>query len=375
MSTFFNTILDVDRIFALSFFGSFFDDGVMSWTSTANSIEAEGYFFKDSLFLVNDYKASCIDWKSAVRILQNYADGSGRMRMKPNASLHRPTYIRGLLLSTGEDFVSGSESVAARTILLRVPAEKDLERGERCRARKAQYAMFLPGLIQMVISNENWETAFSDFVSKKISEYHTAAEFSNALRVAANLALNHAGFDMFVKYQGRLGVIDQSEANAMLEKHDSIAKSYLQIHAETFKAENPVEILFRVLGEKFATSSIRLLNDPNTSNGRVIGKKSETSVFLFSDTLMEVLAAHYRSRGQKVHFGKDALKDALIQDGLLKKANEERWARQIRGETGMRVQAWEFDAEEFRQRCEIEYSAPQAEEEPGEDNQDQPVEK
>jgi hypothetical protein len=284
--------------------------------------------------------------------------------MSPNSRIQNQTFIRGLLLSTGEDYIRNSESVAARTILLRVPPEKNVEAGERCRNLKAEYRMFLPGLIQYVISKENWVTAFANFITAKTADYHSS-QFSNGLRVAANWALNAVGFKMFVEYQNHIGVIDQSRVTAMLEEYDAVVKGHLQVHVESFRAENQVEVLFRVLAEKFATNSLHLLDDPNTSKGKTIGKKSETAVFLFPDTLIETLTTHYRSRGQKMPFGKDALRDALIQAGSLKRSSMDRWTRQVRAEVGRRVQAWEFDAEEFSSRCEIEYAVkPPAEEVP-----------
>jgi hypothetical protein len=169
---------------------------------------------------------------------------------------------------------------------------------------------------------------------------------------------------MFVQFLKGLGVIDESTVSDMLREYDSIVRENLQSQAAIFQAENPVEVLFRVLAEKFATNSACLLGDPNSCKGKVIGKKSETSIFLFPDTTMEALSAHYRSRGQKVPFSKDGLWDALTKQELLRRSNEERWTRQVRREAGRRVQAWEFEAEEFSRRCAIEYSAPQAEEYP-----------
>jgi hypothetical protein len=173
-------------ILAMAFYGSFYD-GVVSWSSTPNAIEAAGYLFKDSLFLVNDFKSSCTDQRAATRILQNYADGSGRSRMRPDSRVQNPSYIRGLLLSTGEDCLRGIKSVLARSILLRVPPEKNLQLGEKCRNSKAAYPMFLPGLIQSVILDANWAISWAILSAEKQPNTITAFSRTASGRVPTGL--------------------------------------------------------------------------------------------------------------------------------------------------------------------------------------------
>jgi hypothetical protein len=68
-----------------------------------------------------------------IRVLQNYADGTGRGRLKVDATTNVSRPIRGLLVSTGEDIPEHSASVVARSVVVPVPqAAKDLERGARC---------------------------------------------------------------------------------------------------------------------------------------------------------------------------------------------------------------------------------------------------
>ena len=269
-------------ILAMSFFGTF-DDGVVSWSSTPNAIEAEGYLFRDSLFLVNDFKSSCIDRKAAIRVLQNYADGTGRARMSPNSRIQNHTYIRGLLLSTGEDFIQDSESVGARTILIRVPPEKDTEKGEQCRINKGTYPMFLPGLIKSVISDESWTVALQDFVRDRTTIYQDGTgSLSNGLRIAANWALNASGFNMFLKFLTGLGVIDQERATAMIAEYDGMVDTYLKGQVTIIANDGPVEMMFQILGEKFATESISVLNGGEKSKGKIVGEKVRRCAFYLS---------------------------------------------------------------------------------------------
>jgi hypothetical protein len=185
---------------AMSFFGDF-QDHFMAWTSTANAIEREGYFFRDSLFLIDDLKASVVAPETVVRTLQNYVDGHGRARMKSNAKLQKQFYIRGLLLSTGEDFVDNIESINGRTIVINVEPEKNTESGNRCLENRHLYRSFMPRLIQSVISDTAWKSNFQTLVNAKVADFHALTrDLPNGLRISSNWALNYSGFLFFVNF-------------------------------------------------------------------------------------------------------------------------------------------------------------------------------
>src|SRR5262249_16825090 len=72
-----------------NFFGRFSMEGdgsTASWTGTANYIQRQGYFFKDALYLVDDYKPEVIQHQNIVRVLQNYADNTARGRLNADAT-------------------------------------------------------------------------------------------------------------------------------------------------------------------------------------------------------------------------------------------------------------------------------------------------
>jgi len=156
---------------AMSLFGDF-QDHFMAWTSTANAIEREGYFFRDSLFLIDDLKASVVAPETVIRTLQNYVDGHGRARLKSNTNMQKQFHIRGLLLSTGEDFVDNIESITGRTIVINVEPEKNTEAGRRCLENRHLYRSFMPELIQTVISDPAWKSNFKAQVNAKVADFH-----------------------------------------------------------------------------------------------------------------------------------------------------------------------------------------------------------
>lgn len=342
-------------ILAMNFYGEF-DDRIFSWSSTANAIEVEGWHFRDSLFLVDDYKASVTDPQTVIRILQNHADGHGRGRLKSNARVSESRYIRGLLLSTGEDFVSDVESVSGRTILLPVEPDKNLQAGARCWQNRSVYGMFLPGLIQMVISNRDWKSIIRQFVDEKIELLASDTQgLSNGLRIAANWSLNWLGFELFLDYLHSLDVINDAQKEHMASEYEQIARGHLRMQASEMQNESPVNVMFRILGQKLSTGSISIsgLHQGSSDRGKAVGiaKDAENLVQLYPDILLETLSSHFKAVGQRMPFTKNALRDALAQEGLIEKASNGRWTKQIRGSAGRRFQVWEFETSRFKACC------------------------
>ena len=113
-----------------NFFGNFTEP--VSWTSTPNSIQRLGYFFKDCMYLVDDYKQDNITKvgeKAARALMQNYADMTGRSRLRSDATMQKTYHIRGGLMISGEDLVSGEASNLARMVIVEYESDKvDLEK-------------------------------------------------------------------------------------------------------------------------------------------------------------------------------------------------------------------------------------------------------
>ena len=102
---------------AMNFHGDFGPQGsgrFISWTATGNAIQSAGYDFRDLLFLVDDYKRDDVKHSSCVMVLQCYADRSGRSPTQIRRDENNTRPIRGLLVSTGEDFPESNASGRGR---------------------------------------------------------------------------------------------------------------------------------------------------------------------------------------------------------------------------------------------------------------------
>lgn len=193
------------RLFA-NFFGDFPPgDGSRgaSWTSTANFIQRQGYFFKDATYLVDDFKPDLIQHREVVKLLQNYADNSARGRLKADATTKVSRPIRGILISTGEDVPEHSASSVARTIIVPVPqSAKDIDRGLRCVAQRPRYRAVTAALIRHLIVGGR-TAGFAARVEAEVKSFYDGiAGQQNDVRIAGNFALLMASFMEFAEFLG-----------------------------------------------------------------------------------------------------------------------------------------------------------------------------
>jgi len=339
---------------ASSFYGVF-EDRPLPWTSTANAIESEGFLFRDALFFIDDFKTAIVAANKVIRIIQNSANSQGRARLSSGGGykLTPMRGVRGLILSTGEDFISDVESVVGRTLLINIEPGQNMEAGAACWRGRGEYRILIPGLLQWLLSQDGWFEHFEKRVIEGIESMRGyVANLSNGTRVASNWALNSYGFELFVRYSQHLGVIDDQRGQDLLDEYRQIVADHITAHADRLILQDPVEIFFQVLSQKFATSAVRVKDLPDQNNGRLIGKIRDNGniVCLFPDPTLEVIYRHFRSVGQRLPFSKETLRDALDRENLIIRSGPGRVTHQVRM-NGSRLQAWQFDTNQFKSRC------------------------
>ncbi len=133
------------------FYGNFAK--TMTWASTMNSLQREGYFFRNALALIDDYKPEITHSRDVTKLIQSYADGAARGRLKKDATSNPSREFRGWMLSTGEDLPEHSPSTLARTIIVRVPRqEPNLFAGRICQAESVHFPQLTAAFIHSVIT-------------------------------------------------------------------------------------------------------------------------------------------------------------------------------------------------------------------------------
>ena len=207
------------RLF-MNFFGDFpiaLGDRLGSWTSTAYYIQRQGFFHKDATYLIDDYKPDVVKHGDVIKILQNYADGSARGRLKSDATANVTRPIRGILIATAEDLPEHSASAVARTVVVRVPSqEKDIERGMRCLERRVRYRGLMAAFVQHLVA-QGRTAQFAARVEDRYKYYYAGiAGENNDIRIAGNFALLAAAFEEIAAFLGDAWPGWEHEAHAFI---------------------------------------------------------------------------------------------------------------------------------------------------------------
>jgi hypothetical protein len=237
-----------------------------------------GYYFRDALYLVDDYKPEVTRPTDVVKLLQSYGDRAGRGRLQADAKANVTRPIRGLLVATGEDVPDHAASSVARSVIIAVPnAAKDAERAQRCGDATADYRGLTADFIAYLI-HEDRLSGFAERVAEhKRRFYALAAGRQNDARVAGNLALLAAAFEEFVAYMGDAWEGLEAETRAFLEAD---LPGLLDQTLDVAHGQQASEVFLSTLQMLLAHGRVRFyfaLNGPTDERIPVIGRRDSTS--------------------------------------------------------------------------------------------------
>jgi hypothetical protein len=264
----------LSRLF-MGFFGAYRpgeDNRFASWCWTPNAIEKAGYYFRDALFLVDDFKTGTTWHNQIVRLLQAYGDGSARGRLKSDASFNAGRPIRGLLLATGENTVDHESSTKARTVLIRVEAfeNKDLERRQRCLDTCSQYSGVMADFLAWLLKNGRTGDFAKQVRGYQARYYQQVHGQPNDARVAANLAVLAAAHAQFAEYLGEdAWPVWEDEVKWFGEECVPAMLSQMMV---SVREQRPIEIFWNTLVDQVRCGRVRFDEYESHSHAPVIGK-------------------------------------------------------------------------------------------------------
>ena len=243
---------------AMNFFGDFPAESgrFATWSSTTNYIQRQGYFFKDAMYLVDDYKPEIVQNWQIVRIMQTYSGGGARGRLNSDATAKTSRPIRGLLVCTGEDVPEHNASAMARSVVIKVPQqEKDLVRGRRCVSEARNYSGVMADFIRWLIAGAR-STKFTDRVTELQRRYYSDVKGQqNDSRIATNLALLGAAFEQMAEYFGDVW------GDWAVETKRFVEEDLLAIRDEMLgevKEQQTSEIFLRTLADLIRFNHVRI---------------------------------------------------------------------------------------------------------------------
>lgn len=318
---------------AQNFFGDFpfgQANSIVSWAATVKRIQYEGYYYKDALYLVDDYKPDHVPPWEATFLLQGYADSASRSRLRRDSSPDKSREVRGQLLCTGEDIPDHSASASAR--LIKVPfatARKDLERGRRCLEYRQLYSGLTADFVRHIIAEQRG-AAFADQVAVLQADfYEEIAGRDNDIRIAGNFAMVGAAFIESAYYLRTAW----PEYQGAIEDYVTDRNSYLRRLRDEMLADvgeqKASQIFLTTLSELLRQGAIRLqsaqhlrVEIPHDQHGALVGRVipdgEHCSVEIWTSAAREQVQESLRRQGrQQLKVTERALLSEMVEAGLL----------------------------------------------------------
>ena len=319
----------------LCLFGDFGnEDPTAKFGGTINSIEALGHQAKDVLFVVDDFKPRYVRLDEITRLVQNYSDGQGRSRMNRDASLKTTKYIRGALLTTGEDVPEHEASVIARMLIVRMSRFDG--KNERL-ARATELSATLPTVMGSYISwlMQNGAVDLESLVMQKRDHFLaalSAQNITNAGRIATNAAQNWTAFHYFTKWAQTFAGWTAAQAETALAEHEDIIMALCNDMAQRIGEEKAsttfIEAIRAMIASGEAVIIDRLKPEADASGDRLINKdepigkvllgwQDNEGIYMQPNTVYHAVEKWYRQVGQSIGFSAKAMFDQLEADGLI----------------------------------------------------------
>ena len=254
------------KTYAARLFQNFFGDfgggnQIFSWIGTPYSIQEGGWYFKDTLFVVDDFKKSNLMGsarEAVIMVLQGYADGTTRSRLS-NMQLSSGKPIRGSILITGEDMLDDVGSIMGRFHHVNME-EKNKNRRAGLASMKMShlYSGFMGRYLAWLLQDiARYKNAVKRIEALK-EEFVGGVDSANIDRVAHSFAYNLYGFELFCKFGSANKIISDKKATEMMKTHKKNLFSHLGDQIKTVSNATVSEVFIETFTDGINSRSMHI---------------------------------------------------------------------------------------------------------------------
>lgn len=293
-----------------SFFGDFTSESLETWRSTKNAIEKNGYFLKDALLVVDDYKGIDVSMKDIVSCIQSYGDRHGRSRMKGDGTNQKTWFIRANMVTTAEDVPEGEASVLSRTLLLKIPKGGDLYRINEAHQNRHLFPGVMSKFIQFFLSKKPNVRDLNLLLAERRFKYPATHG-----RTSEALAANSIAWDYVREFFGLEDLDDRYEAGLQIILANMNLSTQQEQAGYVFK-DTLCELIEE--GSHYLAGTQEGLGTPHREGATKIGYMTPNSVYLLGGiALTEVNKRRFQTTGAPIKYTRQTIYEQLVAAGLV----------------------------------------------------------
>ena len=323
---------------ALNHYGPLFNDKRLpaNFEDTANILEYKSFLAKDVLFLVDDFapqndaRGASKYLAAAHRILRDAGNKSGRGRMGADSQAKATYWPRGLVMITGED-MPDTESLVARMFVIEMKkGEINLQSLTAMQKQKEQLSHAMAGYVLWLA--DNWQGLMASVPNRWAQLRQKAEVVGGHLRLPEAVAGLALGLEMGLRYELYLGVITNDQYGVLIEEGWNAIVLNANSMATRVTEEKPDSLFTRTLAELLAQGKV-YLKYRNIATESVLGSSGERSemigwfdedhLYLLPEASYNLVAKHFRERGQVFPLREQTLRKHLDEAGILIAVDED----------------------------------------------------
>ena len=319
-----------------------------SWATTWRSLEGYAHDYKDCLMVIDDYKDLNQSQVLGAKMLLQYAyDNNARGALTRTGDQRKARTVRGLILTSGEDYPTREASIISRMIIVEA-IEKDqsltIDKYDRCKEMRPWYRGVTPHFIHWILNQDLGKMNIKlNEIKSNIQNAITGR--TNADRIAQNLAYNFLAWSNFIGFLQDREIVDPVEAKSMIDEHWKDILDMRLVMANRCQDEQSGYGFVAVLQELLESgkASIKNLMGYDRDHSTIIGWVEDSNPnigYFYTNTTMELVLSQTKS--EPIKGSARAIGGQLHKMGLMIDKDGDRYQKSIK-KGGSKQRVWVLD--------------------------------
>ncbi len=246
--------------------------------TTTGAIKELGYYHKDCLFVIDNFKESILGNKKDdfISMLQSIADNQSDLRM--TESKFSSFNVRGTTLVTGEEMVMDAATIRKFDVI-RFDTKIDLDIRKLCEPEKSNYPIIIEALIEFLL--KKYSNGIVSELERRIRSYESI--FQDPL-----FLLNQIGYDLFLELMLYYGVVTEEERLSMQEVHLTMLRAEEIEKLQSVEERTSAQIYIDTIRDSVTGKYFSIIRDPeyDIQHKPVIGQTNKecTEITIYGES-------------------------------------------------------------------------------------------